>query len=160
MAGFAHVEIERKFLLASDGWRGEVVGRAPIEQIYLASTPMCQVRLRRYGADAFVTVKGRAAGGTRTEIETAVPVGFVDAVLAAGFHPVPPILKTRHLVPAGEFTFEVDEYGGANTGLVVAEIELPERDAVFPRPSWLGVEVTGDARYRNLYLAQRPYTTW
>ncbi|MFF5052231.1 CYTH domain-containing protein [Micromonospora sp. NPDC000663] len=160
MAGSTNIEIERKFLLASDAWRREVTASRPITQVYLASTAVSQVRLRRYGAAAFITVKGRRKGLARPEIEAEIPPEFVDAVLAAGLSPVPPLVKVRHLVPVGAFCFEIDEYGGDNEGLVTAEVELPTEDADFPRPGWLGADVSGDVRYGNVYLTQRPYKSW
>lgn len=160
MDGSTNIEIERKFLLASEAWREEVTESRPITQVYLASTAVSQVRLRRYGTAAFITVKGRREGLARTEVEAEIPPEFVDAVLAAGLSPVSPLVKLRHLVPAGEFCFEIDEYGGENEGLVTAEVELPTADTDFPRPAWLGAEVSGDVRYGNVYLAQHPYTSW
>ena len=69
--------------------------------------------------------------------------------------------KTRHLVPAGGgLTWEIDVFAGPNQGLVVAEIELPDEDAGFTRPAWLGEEVTGDGRYLNNALSERPWSTW
>lgn len=160
MNGTGNREIERKFLLASPAWRDEVTSSEPISQVYLAATAVCQVRLRRYGSRAFITVKGKRSRLTRAEIETQVPMEFFDAVLEEGLHAAPPLLKTRHLVPAGDFVFEIDEYEGDNAGLVVAEIELPSADAEFPRPVWLGAEVSGEVRYGNIYLTQHPYGTW
>ena len=55
--------------------------------------------------------------------------------------------KTRHMVPYEGKIFEVDEFHGENSGLVVAEIELGSEDEAFSRPPWLGKEVTGDRRY-------------
>lgn len=160
MDASVNTEIERKFLLASDAWRGGVTESRPITQVYLASTAVSQVRLRRYGSAAFVTVKGQRKGLARPEIEAPIPPEFVDAVVAAGLSPVPPLRKTRHLVPIDDFCFEIDEYEGENQGLIVAEVELPSPDAEFPRPSWLGAEVSGEVRYGNVYLAQHPYMSW
>jgi adenylate cyclase len=151
-----NVEIERKFLVASQRWREEQTGAAPIRQAYVAVTGKLNVRVRRYGPDAFLTVKGKATGITRTEIETAVPVEFVEAILAAGLFEGQPVEKTRYLVSHKGFTFEIDVFEGANAGLVVAEIELESEDSGFPRPPWLGEEVTADHRYSNSYLAQSP----
>lgn len=160
MAGVSTTEIERRFLLASDDWRAEVTSAALIEQVYVAVNNVCQVRIRRYGKAAFITVKGARTGLSRIEIETPVAPEFADAVMAAGLCVTLPLVKTRHLVPLDGFTFEIDEYSGANAGLIVAEIELPTADADFPRPAWLGREVTADLRYRNLYLTQHPYQEW
>jgi len=156
----SNVEIERKFLVVSDAWRAEHTKAAPIRQAYVAVTEKLNVRVRRYGRDAFLTVKGKATGITRKEIETAVPAEFVEAILAEGLFGGQPVEKTRYLVPHKGFTFEVDEFEGANAGLVVAEIELEAEEAEFPRPPWLGEEVTADQRYSNSYLASNPYSGW
>ena len=63
-------------------------------------------------------------------------------------------------MPAGEHHWEIDVFGGDNRGLVVAEIELPSRDAHFDRPSCLGKEVSSDFRYYNVSLRERPYSSW
>ena len=68
--------------------------------------------------------------------------------------------KTRWIVPAGDRSFEVDEFHGENEGLVLAEIELSDADEAFAKPSWLGREVTDDERYYNGYLARNPFTRW
>ena len=70
------------------------------------------------------------------------------------------IEKVRHYVEHGGRTFEVDEFLGDNAGLVVAELELDDAAAAYERPDWLGEEVTDEARYYNLALASRPYSTW
>ena len=56
--------------------------------------------------------------------------------------------------------FEVDEFKGDNHGLIVAEVELPAVDAAFPRPSWLGREVSALTRYYNVNLIAHPYRQW
>ncbi len=48
--------------------------------------------------------------------------------------------------------WEVDEFLGANAGLVVADSELTTPDQPFARPDWLGEEVTEDPRYYNANL--------
>jgi adenylate cyclase len=56
--------------------------------------------------------------------------------------------------------WEVDEFHGANAGLIVAEIELPHEDHAFEKPDWLGEEVTSERRYSNSKLSKRPWSTW
>jgi adenylate cyclase len=68
--------------------------------------------------------------------------------------------KYRHWVPFGGHEWEVDEFLGANAGLVVAELELGREDEAFERPRWLGEEITEDVRYYNSSLARYPYTAW
>ena len=72
----------------------------------------------------------------------------------------PVVSKTRHYVEIDSHVFEIDEFDGANQGLIVAEIELGSADEAFPRPSWLGLEVTDDLRYYNLSLVKQPYSQW
>ncbi len=72
----------------------------------------------------------------------------------------PAIEKTRYKTEVGGFTFEVDEFHGENSGLVVAEVELDDQRQEFPRPDWLGVEVTDDPRYTNANLVRHPYRSW
>ena len=56
--------------------------------------------------------------------------------------------------------WEVDEFLGANAGLVVAEIELHSEDQPFEKPDWIGVEVSDDARYYNANLIRHPFSQW
>src|SRR4051812_1153782 len=153
------LEIERKFLVRSDAWRAEVANRELLRQGYLTSGSQCSIRARIAGAQAWLNIKARRSGMTRLEFEYPIPVADADEILnelAQG-----PILeKYRHRVPAGEYVWEIDEFLGANAGLIVAEIELTSEDAVFGRPSWLGEEVTEDERYYNFNLARRPFKDW
>jgi adenylate cyclase len=43
---------------------------------------------------------------------------------------------------------------------VLAEVELDQPQRRPALPPWIGPEVTDDGRYRNSYLARRPFTTW
>ena len=72
------------------------------------------------------------------------------------------IEKTRYVVPVlgSDRFFEVDEFYGANEGLVIAELELESADERFHAPAWLGEEVTGDKRYYNSYLTLHPFKEW
>jgi len=44
--------------------------------------------------------------------------------------------------------------------LLIAEIELPQVNALFHKPSWLGKEVTGNVKYYNSMLAKNPFYNW
>jgi adenylate cyclase len=153
------LEIERKFLIRSDEWREQVTHRELLRQGYLSSGSQCSIRARVAGEQAWLNLKARRSGMTRLEFEYPIPVADANEILnelAQG-----PILeKYRHLIPAGEYVWDVDEFLGANAGLIVAEIELPSENAQFERPSWLGNEVTEDERYYNFNLAQKPYREW
>ncbi len=152
-------EIERKFLVNGE-FREQAAKKTRIVQGYLSSVPERTVRVRIKGDRGYLTIKGigSASGATRYEWEHEIPVSEAESLLAICEPGV--IDKIRYLVPAGDHTYEVDEFHGENLGLVVAEIELGREDEAFERPAWLGSEVTGDSRYYNSMLMRQPYTRW
>lgn len=154
------VEIERKFLVDGDDWRAEAVRSIEMVQGYLAGPPAarCSVRVRLADGLAFLNIKSLASGIARDEYEYPLPPADARRMLDTLAGDV--IEKLRHHVVVDGCLFEVDEFGGANAGLVVAEIELASADAAFPRPRWLGREVSHLGRYYNLNLATRPYSQW
>ncbi len=152
------IEIEHKFLVSGEGWRPMATRQTRFSQGYLSRDPARTVRVRIAGDQAFLTIKGATRGASRAEFEYEVPVADAQALLAMSDGPV--VEKIRHLCPFRGMTWEVDEFLGANAGLIVAEIELSTEGQAFARPDWLGAEVTGDARYVNANLAVRPFTSW
>ena len=152
-------EIERKFLVVGD-YKPLAVKHTRITQGYLSSVPERTVRVRIKGDKGFITIKGigSQSGASRYEWEKEIPVEEVNELLKICEPGV--IDKIRHLVKVGNHTYEVDEFFGENQGLTVAEIELSSEDEAFDKPSWLGSEVTGDARYYNSMLMKNPYTKW
>ena len=151
------IEIERKFLVRDRAFLDDVAG-VTYRQGYLSTDPDRTVRIRRAGEHGYVTVKGRSHGATRAEFEYEIPVADADAMLALCIPPV--IEKIRHRVEHAGRTWEVDVFGGANEGLVVAEVELPSEDAVVDVPDWIGDEVTDDPRYFNANLIAHPFRDW
>jgi adenylate cyclase len=152
-------EIERKFLVTGE-FKKFVKKETRIVQGYLSSVPERTVRVRVKGDKGFITIKGigSASGASRYEWEKEIPVSEVNELLKICEPGV--IDKTRYNVPAGKFTFEVDEFYGENEGLIVAEIELGAESDAFEKPEWLGQEVTGDAKYYNSMLMKSPFKTW
>lgn len=152
-------EIERKFLVSGD-FKKYSIGSAGITQGYLSSVPDRVVRIRIENDRGFITIKGpsKAGGIERYEWETEIPCKDALELL----HLCEPgiIEKKRYIVQAGDHLFEVDEFLGKNRGLVIAEIELSEKDEKFTKPGWLGEEVTGEARYYNSMLSKHPYESW
>ncbi len=151
------IEIERKFLVAGEGWRAAAEGApVPIRQGYLATPGAAgaTVRIRRAGAEAFLTVKG-PGGLVRAEFEYPIPPGDAEAMLA--LCTTPPLAKARWSVPhqGHVWTIDVFESPASLAGLVLAEIELPAADIDPPLPPWLGAEVTGDPGYANAALISR-----
>lgn len=153
------IEIERKFLVADDGWRDAADAGQHLRQRYLFTDRRCSVRVRSAGDRAWLNIKGSTVGTTRCEFEYAIPPADAEAILDSLCEPGG-IDKTRYRVPVGRHVFEVDVFHGENDGLVVAEVELGSAEESFERPGWLGEEVTDDVRYYNSRLAQRPWREW
>ncbi|MBO4263162.1 MAG: CYTH domain-containing protein [Bacteroidales bacterium] len=152
-----NTEIERKFLVSGD-FRPYVTASSHILQGYLARQNGRTVRVRLRDDKGYLTIKGPTDGISRFEWER--EISREDALALAGLCQGGFIDKTRHLVPFGGHVFEVDEFHGANAGLILAEVELSAADESFARPAWLGEEVSGDARYYNSHLLVEPYNTW
>jgi adenylate cyclase len=152
-------EIEKKFLVKGN-FKDEAFKATRITQGYLSSVPERTVRVRVKGEKGYITIKGigNQSGASRFEWEKEIPVSEVKELLQLCEPGI--IDKTRYLVKAGEYTYEVDEFYGDNEGLVVAEIELPDENVPFIRPEWLGEEVTGDKKYYNSMLMKNPYSKW
>ncbi len=151
-------EIERKFLVTGEDWRAMAQGTR-YRQGYLSTVKERTVRVRTIDDKGFLTVKGVSVGATRSEYEYEIPAADADEMLD-DLCEKPIIEKNRYKIPIGDVTWEVDEFLGVNDGLIVAEVELRSEDQSFPKPDWIGDEVTGDPRYFNANLIARPFSTW
>jgi len=151
-------EIERKFLVRDESWRAGAADRRGLRQGYLAIDRQTTVRVRTDGAEAWLTLKGPQVGLVRAEFEYRIPREDAEALLELCGGRL--VEKVRHRVPFGRHVWEIDEFLGANAGLVVAEVELSQPDEPLERPGWLGSEVSEDSRYLNASLSLRPFGTW
>ncbi len=147
-------EIERKFTVINDDYKKDVKGIL-YKQGYLGRLPGCTVRVRTADDKAFLTIKGPTVGASRPEFEYSIP--YEDALslftlCQGGF-----IEKLRYKVPYNGMVWEVDEFLGANEGLVIAEIELESENQSFDLPSWVGDDVTGNPKYYNSNLLRKPF---
>jgi adenylate cyclase len=153
------IEIERKFLLANDSWKLSPGMKSKIyRQGYLSTVTKHTVRVRTAGRKAFITIKGKRVGFSRSEFEYEIP--FKDAQEMFELCEKPIIGKVRYIIKLHNVIWEVDEYFGENEGLVVAEVELKTKDQKIDFPSWIGEEVTEDPRYANSSLVRNPYKSW
>lgn len=150
-------EIERKFLVREGEWHPKGNG-SRILQGYLCSVPERTVRVRMKDDRAYLTIKGKNDGIRRPEFEYEIPAA--DAAELIGLCEQPVIAKRRYLEEYKGFIWEIDVFEGENAGLVLAEIELPSEDTVFPLPAWAGEEVSADSRYYNSNLQLHPYCEW
>ena len=146
------LEIERKFLVVDDSYKQLSYGSFHIVQGYICSERGRTVRVRIRDERAYLTIKGPSENGglSRYEFEREIPLEDGKQMMQLCEPGI--IDKTRWLVKSGNHTFEVDEFHGANEGLVVAEVELAYEDEPFKKPDFIGKEVTGDRRYYNSQL--------
>ncbi len=151
------IEIERKFLVKKNSWTRPNEGTLYI-QGYLSSSPETTVRIRIAGKIGFITIKGKTTGFSREEFEYEIPVEDAEILLKKCKNA--PIKKIRYKVLLNGTLWEIDEFLEENSGLLMAEVELPDEKASFFRPEWLGREVTDDKRYHNSHIAQHPFKTW
>lgn len=154
------IEIERKFLVASNAFKSDALRKNHIAQGYLNSEPERTVRVRIKGEKGFLTIKGQSSetGISRFEWEKEIPITEAKELLLLCEKGV--IEKTRYEIQLGQHLFEVDEFHRENEGLIIAEVELQSESEIFEKPLWLGQEVTRDPRYFNSYLSKHPFKSW
>jgi adenylate cyclase len=153
------IEIEKKFLVKGN-YKEESFKATPITQGYLCSESGRTVRIRIMGDKGYITIKGKPSKSGASRFEWEKEISIEDAKQLLELCEPGIIDKTRYLVKAKCYNYEVDEFYGDNEGLTIAEIELPDENAPFERASWLGQEVTGDRRYYNSMLMKNPYKKW
>ena len=153
------IEIERKFLVRDDSWRQASQRSAPIRQGYFCRTPLLRARIRIFGDKGYITLKSEPGTLTRYEFEYEIPKSEAMEIITR-FSIEPIIAKTRHEVPYEGMLWFVDVFEGANSGLVVAEVELEYEAQNIVMPLWAGEEVTRDRRFGNSHLARYPFVTW
>ena len=154
------IEIERKFLVEKVDFKALSSAFFTIKQGYLCADAERTVRVRIKNKKGFLTIKGASSadGLQRMEWERELPLSEAEALFALCLPGA--IEKTRYEIPFEGFLYEVDVFEGANQGLVLAEVELKTVDALPVLPYWIREEVTGDERYYNAYLNNRPFKTW
>jgi adenylate cyclase len=150
------IEIERKFLVTGAEWRQP--GRQYFCQGYLNRDKERTVRVRIAEDLGFLTIKGITHGPSRQEFEYPIPVADARELLQLCERPW--IEKYRTRIDFQGLTWEVDEFLGENSGLILAEVELAQADQPIALPPWVGEEVTCDTRYLNANLVTLPYQLW
>lgn len=154
------IEIERKFLVKGN-FNKHSLKSFQIAQGFLSTVPERTVRIRIRDNQGFITIKGigNKTGVSRFEWEKEIDKKEAEKLLKLCEKTI--IRKIRYLVPTNNYLFfEVDEFLEENEGLIIAEIELPEENATFEKPDWLGKEVTGNEKYYNAMLSKHPFTKW
>ena len=147
------IEIERKFLVKVSDYKKEAHRKTKIIQGYLTKDPKRTVRVRIRENQGFLTIKGISSedGLSRFEWEKEIPINEAKELITLCLPTI--IEKTRYEVTYKGVLFEVDEFEGTHSGLVLVEVELNSNEDIFEKPIWVGKEVTGDEKYYNSYLS-------
>jgi len=144
-------EIERKFLLAHDGWRSSIVKSARIRDGLIATFNGRKARVRIIDDHATIALKGQQNGFGRSEFEYAIPYSDAEEMLRTMCDDRV-LEKMRYYVPHAGLTWEIDVYEGLLKGVVIAEVELDREDRALQLPDWVGKEITGDLRYSKINM--------
>ncbi len=159
-----NIEIEGKWLVGPGFHPYQLQGLpdTAIRQGYIAIDPNGNnVRVRDADGIYTMTVKGKADGGLKTEVERAIDEDYFSELwpLTEGRR----IEKTRVLNPligrhAIYGTSEIDIFHVEHHGLIIVEVEVASRAMLealrSDPPAWFGRDVTDDPRYSNAWLAQ------
>ena len=97
-------------------------------------------------------------GLTRPEFEYEIPKKEAEFLLGMCINNL--VEKVRYIEKYKGMIWEVDVFEKANSGLIMAEIELESENQLFDIPPWIGEEVTFDKRFYNSWLSKNPFSTW
>lgn len=149
-------EIERKYLVKNLDWKSGLTeaDSSFIQQGYLNMDPDRVVRIRIRDSKAFITIKSRPVGITRSEFEYSIPLNEAQELLAMCLGNV--IIKRRYDIDYKGDKWEVDEFLSKNKGLVLAEIELKDENQEFEKPDWIDQDVSTNPDYTSMSLSQKP----
>ncbi len=176
--GAMAVEIERRFLVAGHDWRPHIRWQALLRQGYLVANRegiVVRVRISQSqnpsGEDcspvspmAWLTLKAAPPGGepgqeslSRLEFEYAIPeLDAIEMLTLTNRQ----LSKVRYGLDLPDGDWVLDVFAGANSPLVLAEVELLRPDQPVSIPAWCVREVTGCHALSNAALAERPLNEW
>lgn len=146
------LEIERKFLVANDGWRASVIDCDVLRDGLISDSKGAHVRVRLGQKGAWLTVKSSRLGSSRLEFEYDIARSDAEEMLftVCGGRIVE---KTRYKVDHAGSIWVIDVYAGQLSGIVLAEIELQSETQPFELPDWVGLEVTDNPRFHKTHMA-------
>lgn len=146
-------EIEYKFLVNKELWE-QVNKPTPysIIQGYLSNNIDSTVRIRIKNDEAFLTVKGRTEGLSRTEFEYQIPKKDAQYMLNELVDKV--LVKERYEIFHKGKRWEVDVFSGKLTGLILAELEVESVNEQFELPPWVTENVSLNPEYYNSNLIE------
>ena len=140
------MEIERKFLIKKLPNNLLDFESHKIAQGYVSTEPV--MRIRQLDDRFILTIKS-AGLMERIEVEKELTKSEFDDLSTMVNGNV--ISKTRYKFPYNEYTVELDIFDGKFKGLVMAEIEFPDKEKAesFSAPDFLSIDVTNDPDFQN-----------
>ena len=149
------IEIERRFLVKNEDWKSQVILSECFSQAYLNSISnewTFRVRLIDNNK-AYLTLKYSSNGFVNNEFEYQIPNKDATELFNLSKYK---ITKTRYQLKIDKKTWVVDCFGGSNSSLKIAEIELNSESEKIEVPTWCGQEITGIKSLSNACLAKIP----
>ena len=149
-----NLEIERKFLVNSDKLKNLKYDKiVQIMQGYLLKNDNTLLRIRKLDKKYVLTIKIKTLNPLeRIEIEK----DLTKSEFKTLWKQIPDsqkIIKIRKIIFNPDKTkWEIDFFQNLKNGyenLILAEIELPNKNYKFSKPIWLGKEVTSNQKYYN-----------
>ena len=144
------MEIERKFLVDSLPCLRDYPSKK-IVQAYISVDPV--IRIRQINNKHFLTVKSQ---GHIMREEFDMPITEKQFISLKTKVEGYAIEKIRYFIPLeNNLTAELDIYEGTLSGLCTVEVEFPSLENAnhFIPPTWFGIDVSTDYRYKNNHLA-------
>lgn len=151
-------EIERKFLVDKTILQ-QIKNGSNIIQAYIPTINGITARVRIMSNEAFLTLKGKRCGITRSEFEYKISIDEAKEMISSLCYKFF-IHKTRYKLGYSDQNWEIDIFHDDNDGLIIAEVELTNETEVIKYPEWVTQEITEDERYYNSNLLKNPYKNW
>ena len=152
------LEIERRFLIRNDSWKGLITKKIFIEQGYLSkSLDDWIIRIRFTGKDFKIALKKHIKSFTNFEFEYPIPRRDGEKIMSNLSNV---IKKERFFLEFKKKTWIVDCFKENNYPLEIAEIELLNEKEDVSLPSFISKEITGLKHYSNFSLANKPFSEW
>ncbi len=153
------IEIEKRFLVDGEDWKKVAKRNFHFRQGYLStnqSTWTIRIRIKDT-RQAWLTLKKPIDNFMQHEFEYSIPLDEAEAIWTLIKNK---ITKTRFELTLNNQEWIVDCFEGANSPLIIAEIELQSTQVSVIKPSWCWKEITGDYQWSNAALAHCPIQEW
>ena len=152
------LEIERRFLIKNEKWKEFITKKIFIEQGYLSkSLDGWIIRIRFTGKDFKIALKKHIKSFTNFEFEYSIPQKDGETIMSNLSNT---IKKERFFLEVEKKSWIIDCFKENNYPLEIAEIELFNEKEDLSLPSFISREITGQKKYSNFCLAEKPFSEW